>query len=86
MLMNIGELSATSHVSVRMLREKTWEFFAVPLVIGVAVASIDEVIQIFVPGRGPHIRDVGIDTLGVVIGVLILSVIAWIKKIKKANC
>lgn len=71
---------------VRMLREKAWEFFVIPLVIGVAVASIDEVIQIFVPGRGPHIRDVGIDALGVVIGILILSVIAWIKKMKKANC
>lgn len=68
---------------VRMLREKTWEFYVLPLIVGIAVASVDEVIQIFVPGRGPHIRDVGIDTMGVVMGVLLLSLIAKIPKKRK---
>ena len=46
------------------------------LVTGVAAASIDETIQLFVPGRGPHIRDVGIDSFGVLMGIAILSGIA----------
>ncbi len=65
---------------VRMLREKTWEFFVFPAAIGVAVAAVDETIQIFSPGRGPHIRDVAIDFIGVFTGILILALINWIHK------
>lgn len=61
---------------VRMTCEKKWQHFVVPLVTGVAAASIDETIQLFVPGRGPHIRDVGIDSFGVLMGIAILSGIA----------
>ena len=40
--------------------------------------------QAFVPGRGPQITDVMIDTMGVLLGLLIvLTIIELYKKIKK---
>ncbi len=48
-------------------RKKFW-----PLLCGVAVACADETIQRFVPGRGPGIRDVGIDSCGVLTGIFLL--------------
>ena len=63
-----------------MVRQKKWQCLLIPLMIGAAVAAIDETIQIFVPGRGPHIRDVGIDSLGVLLGVLIVALLAMIQK------
>ena len=56
-----------------MLKEKPWEYLALPLLCGIAVACIDETIQRFVPLRGPSIKDVGIDTLGVILGIAIIS-------------
>ena len=44
----------------------------VPFLLGVAAACVDETIQIFVPGRGPGIRDVCIDSCGVAAGMLLL--------------
>lgn len=43
-----------------------------PLLLGCLAACIDETIQVFVPDRGPGIRDVLIDTSGVVAGILLL--------------
>ena len=37
-----------------------------------AIACIDETIQFFVPGRGPGLYDVAIDTLGAGTGILLL--------------
>ena len=42
------------------------------LMEGIVVASLDETMQRFVPGRGSSVRDVLIDTAGVLPGVLIL--------------
>ncbi len=42
------------------------------LMLGIGVACLDETIQIFVPGRGPGIRDVCIDATGVAAGILLL--------------
>ena len=56
----------------RMLLKKPWQYFAFPFLCGVATACLDETIQRFVPGRGPGILDVGIDTLGVTLGIVIL--------------
>jgi len=39
---------------------------------GVLAACVDETIQRFVPDRGPSILDVGIDTCGVLTGMLLL--------------
>ncbi len=65
---------------VRLLRDKQWELYLYPLMLGVVVASIDETIQIFVPGRGPGLGDVGIDSIGVVTGILIFTLILLIRK------
>ena len=43
-----------------------------PLLWAAGVACIDETIQRFVPGRGPSIRDVAIDTAGAALGIALL--------------
>lgn len=48
-------------------KKKYW-----PLVCGMAVAGIDETIQMFVPGRGPSVKDVLIDSCGVAAGMFLL--------------
>ena len=45
---------------------------ALAFCLGAAAACIDEGIQLFVPGRGPGIRDVGIDCGGVLTGMIFL--------------
>lgn len=41
---------------------------------GAAAACLDESIQLFVPDRGPSLRDVGIDAGGVLTGMILLSI------------
>lgn len=60
---------------MHMLRTKKWEVFLLALGAGVLTACIDEGIQFFIPGRGPGWADVGIDTLGVLLGIAIISMI-----------
>ena len=55
-----------------MLLQKKWTHFTLPLAAGFLAACIDETIQIFVPGRGPVIKDVGIDTAGVLAGIVFI--------------
>ena len=43
------------------------------ILLGGLAAGIDETIQIFVPGRGPGLLDVGIDTMGVITGIILLT-------------
>lgn len=45
-----------------------------PLLCGAAAACVDETIQRFVPDRGPSLRDVGIDTCGVLTGMILLLI------------
>lgn len=52
-----------------MLGKNVWT----GLIWGGLVACVDETIQCFVPGRGPGLKDVGIDTLGVFAGIALLS-------------
>lgn len=48
--------------------------FLFSLFPGIFAGAVDECIQLLVPGRGPHIRDVGIDTLGVIAGIGIFTI------------
>ena len=50
---------------------------ALLLVIG--YAATDEFHQVFVPGRGPAVMDVAIDTCGALIGWSAAAMIGWIK-------
>ena len=47
----------------------------ISLIVGVLYASSDEIHQYFVPGRSARLFDVGIDTLGVLTGILIYLVL-----------
>jgi len=64
---------------VRMVRPKSWEYYGLPLIGGCLVACVDEIIQNFVPGRGPGLLDVGIDTLGVCLGIVLITLYTSIK-------
>ncbi len=68
---------------LRMLREKTWMHYAIPLFAGIAVSCIDETIQCFVPDRGPGLRDVLIDTLGVCAGIILIWACILLRQKKK---
>jgi len=56
--------------------------------IGVVYAITDEIHQGFIPGRGPSVRDVFIDSFGVLTGIFVLiilivfveSIVNWLKK------
>ena len=67
---------------MRMVRKKPLEQLLLPLACGMAAACIDETIQCFVPERGPSLKDVGIDTTGVILGIVIIYIICQIKKSK----
>lgn len=43
----------------------------------VGVAGADEYYQSFVAGRGPSIKDVGIDSIGVFFGIITVRIIGW---------
>lgn len=68
-----------------MLSKKTLWALGLPLVSGAAAAAIDETIQIFSPDRGPSIKDVGIDTCGVIAGIAVLTLLHWIAKRRKKD-
>lgn len=68
---------------VRMLRTKKAEILLLPLLAGFFTACIDEAIQFFTPGRGPGWLDVGIDTLGVTLGIVLISLIQLAKNTLK---
>jgi VanZ family protein len=63
------------------LHKRKW-WLTVPL--GTIVACIDETIQMFVPGRGPGLLDVGIDACGVLMGMLLLNTAYFLKR-KQTN-
>ena len=57
-------------------RIKEFDRIAVSLIIGVIYASTDEIHQAFVPGRGPLITDVILDSMGVLTGIFIFMLVA----------
>ena len=57
----------------------------ISLIVGVLYASSDEIHQAFVPGRGPMLTDVLIDTSGVVTGIILVICIFKMYKIITNN-
>ena len=53
-------------------RRARWPLLA-PLLIGIGYAALDEVHQLFVPGRSGQVSDVLIDTVGVLIGIAVVA-------------
>ncbi len=68
-----------------MVRTGTWQQCLPALLCGFCAACIDETIQIFVPNRGPGIPDVLLDTLGVAVGIGLLTAVhtIWYEKAKE---
>jgi len=65
-----------------MLQKAKWQ----PLAWGVLAAAADETIQRFVPDRGPSIRDVCIDSAGVLTGMVLLWIgYSYLKKRSAKN-
>lgn len=53
-------------------------------IFGTCYAATDEFHQLFVPGRSGQIRDVMIDSSGVLAGLLVIYIVMWIK-MRKAH-
>ncbi|MFH0830787.1 MAG: VanZ family protein [Parcubacteria group bacterium] len=53
-------------------RRGNWVRYVGAVVLALEYAAIDEIHQGFVPGREPSLRDVGIDALGVLVGVVVI--------------
>ena len=68
-----------------MLKEKKWAFVLPSLVCGCLAACVDETIQRFVPDRGPSVKDVGIDSAGVILGISLLCLGYTIHQKKKKH-
>ena len=47
--------------------------------LGMLIASLDEFIQLFSPGRSSQISDVLIDTVGIIIGILLVKLVYYIE-------
>ena len=62
-----------------MLNKKPLKQLLFSLAIAFCVACIDETIQIFVPLRGPGIKDVAIDTSGAAVGICIFLLVQYFK-------
>jgi VanZ family protein len=54
----------------------TWRWCLLAFLVAVIAGSLDEFHQIFVPSRGPSLRDVAIDTIGAVFFQLAIAL--WI--------
>lgn len=75
-LAHIVEFGAFSILIFRAWRSgrQGWrlEWAIATLLIAAVYASLDEIHQIFVPGRGPSVRDVAIDTVGALLAQLMV--------------
>lgn len=59
--------------------------FLISLFLGIIYAISDEIHQSFIPGRSPLLTDVFLDTLGVLLGILVIMLIIKIYQKYKEN-
>lgn len=71
-------MGALLSVTVFLYVSKRLKTFLLTLPIGLAVAVIDETIQMFSEGRSPQFTDVLIDFFGVLIAALIIQLILYL--------
>lgn len=79
-LVGVWIMSFMSTFDMRLY--KKW---IISMLVGVVYAASDEFHQSFVPGRGPSIVDVGIDSLGVLTGILVVLIIISIYRALKSD-
>ena len=53
------------------------------IVVGIVIASLDEFIQLFSLGRSSQVFDVLIDTIGIIIGILVVKLAYYISHDKR---
>ena len=73
----VKEWMAVDTTPVPVVRERITAWRA-----GTLYAMTDEIHQSFVPGRSCELRDMGIDSCGVLTGVLAVSLVIWLKERK----
>ncbi len=79
-LVGVWIMSFMSTFNIRLY--KKW---IISMLVGVTYAASDEFHQSFVPGRGPSIVDVAIDSLGVLTGILVVLIIISIYRALKSD-
>lgn len=72
-------------LSITSSMQNNFMAYIVAYITGTLYGIFDEVHQIFVPGRGPQLRDVALDSVGVVIGVLITALVVEIIRHRSRN-
>ncbi len=76
----VKEWMAVDTTPVPVVRERITAWLA-----GTLYAVTDEIHQSFVPGRSCELRDMGIDSCGVLTGVLAVSLVIWFKEHRSLN-
>ena len=54
--------------------------FSISILVGLIYAITDEIHQGFTPGRTPSVIDVGIDTCGVFLGIILVLIVISVYK------
>ena len=65
-------------VMMHLTRDKVSSSVLNALGFGFVIAATDELLQIFSIGRACELRDVGLDLLGVILGVAVYYVARWV--------
>jgi VanZ family protein len=75
-------ISISIVIFVYMLSNNIIVSIGISSLISIGYACLDEYIQTFIEGRSGNIKDVMIDCIGVIIGILIIGGLIWIIKKK----
>ena len=76
----VKEWMAVDTTPVPVVRERITAWLA-----GTLYAVTDEIHKSYVPGRSWGLRDMGIDSCGVLAGVLVVSLVIWFKEHRSLN-
>lgn len=71
----LGVVLSSFSVLISRHSHKVWV-----LLIGIGVAAIDEYIQLFSGGRTATWHDVVLDSIGCMVGIVLVMVIRWLKR------
>ena len=80
-LYTLGGILILLHINLYKISDKNKVIISYS--IGTAYAITDELHQLFVPGRSGEIRDVFIDSLGIITGIIIIRL--YLKMIKRGR-
>ncbi len=78
--LEFASLGVLMSLYVRMICKSKFAHILLPFVCSFAAACVDETIQMFVPARGPSIADVGIDSCGAIVGIIVFCGVYYLIK------